>query len=157
MRAASGHSRRVPRRRISVRRSPIHGRGVFARLPIAAGELVVEYAGAVVTWEEAAAAHQTSSAEDGHTLLFDLGDGLVIDGNRGGNSARWINHGCAPNCEAVVDGRRIEIYALTDIAPGQELLLDYHLQLDLDPDETDTSVYTCRCGASTCRSSMLAV
>jgi SET domain-containing protein len=89
--------------------------------------------------------------------LFDLGDGLVIDGSRGGNSARWINHGCVPNCEAVVVGRRIEIHALRDIEPGEELLLDYQLQLELDPEDADTSVYACRCRAASCRSSMLAV
>lgn len=111
----------------------------------------------MVTWEEAAAGHHAAWVEDGHTLLFDLGDGLVIDGSRGGNSARWINHGCEPNCEAVVDGRRIEIFALRNIEPDEELLLDYQLQLDRDAEDSDASVYTCRCGASTCRSSMLAV
>lgn len=85
-------------------------------------------------------------------MLFDVGDGLVIDGTRGGNEARWINHGCEPNCEAVMDGRRIEIHTLRDIAKGEELLLDYQLQVEGD----DVSAYACRCGAVSCRSSMLA-
>lgn len=144
------------RRRIAVRRSTIHGRGVFARLPISAGELVIEYGGAVKTWEQASLDQQSREVEDGHTLLFDLGDGLVIDGSRGGNSARWINHGCEPNCEAVNLGRRIEIHAVRDIEAGEELLLDYQLQLDVHPDAIDASVYVCRCGALSCRWSMLA-
>jgi uncharacterized protein len=147
----------VHRRRITVRRSPIHGRGVFARVDIAAGDLILDYRGAVVPWPQAAAHQREHAVDDGHTLLFDLGNGMVIDGSRGGNSARWINHGCEPNCEALVVGRRIEIFALRDIPEGEELLLDYQLQLDSDPDEADSSVYACRCGASTCRSSMLAV
>lgn len=129
---------------------------MFARLPIRAGDLVIEYDGAVLTWEQASVDEQSREGDNGHTLLFDLGEGLVIDGGRGGNSARWINHGCDPNCEAVVMGRRIEIHALRDIAAGEELLLDYQLQLDCEPGETDTSVYACHCGAASCRSSMLA-
>jgi SET domain-containing protein len=147
----------VHRRRFVVRRSSIHGRGVFARLPIAAGDLILEYRGAIVTWEQATAEQHANAVDDGHTLLFDIGDGLVIDGSRGGNSGRWINHGCEPNCEAVVVGRRIEIYALRDLEPGEELLLDYQLQLEVHPDEADTSVYACRCGAPSCRTSMLPV
>ena len=86
----------------------------------------MEYGGALVPWVEA------SEGADGHTMLFDVGDGLVIDGGRGGNDARWINHGCEPNCEAVVDGHRVDIHALRDIAKGEELLLDYQLQVEGD-------------------------
>lgn len=117
----------------------------------------MEYAGTIMTWAAAGAEQHSRADADGHTLLFDLGDGLVVDGGRRGNSARWINHGCDPNCEAAVRGRRIEISALRDIATGEELLLDYQLELDCDPAEADTSVYACRCGAPTCRLSMLAI
>ena len=39
--------------------------------------------------------------ENGHTFLFTLNDDYVIDANEDGNIARWINHSCEPNCEAV--------------------------------------------------------
>jgi SET domain-containing protein len=143
-------------RRVSVRRSAIHGRGVFARLPIAAGESILEYGGVVRPWDEAARDYQESDAEAGHTFFFDLGDGHVIDGSVGGNSSRWINHGCDPNCEAVVDGDRIVIWALRDIAPGEELLLDYRLELHEESGHEARAAYACRCSASSCRRTMLA-
>jgi uncharacterized protein len=139
-------------RRTAVRRSAIHGRGLFALTDFATGEVVTEYRGAVVRWEEA---NRTwTPPEPGHTFLFDLGDGLVIDGARRGNSARWLNHSCDPNCEAEVDGRRVVITALRDIPAGSELLLDYHLEIDASGDAAD---YACDCGAASCRSTMLRV
>jgi SET domain-containing protein len=139
-----------------VRRSPIHGRGVFARNAISAGEVILGYRGALIRWEQAIEDAGASSAPAGHTLLFDVGDGFVIDGGRGGNSARWINHSCEPNCEAVTVGRAVVIHALRDVEPGEELLLDYQLQLDSDHDESVRAAYACRCGAPSCRSTMLA-
>ena len=139
-----------------MRRSTIHGRGVFARAPIAAGEPILDYRGEVIGWPEANRRYQQSTAEHGHTFFFDLGDGQVIDGGRGGNSARWINHGCEPNCEAIVDGGRVVIHALHDIAEGEELLLDYQLQLDVGVEDEARASYSCSCGAASCRSTMLA-
>jgi SET domain-containing protein len=154
MRHPRGTARFVRRKRYVVRDSAIHGRGVFARRPIKAGEFVIDYRGAVLTWEEASNAFLNRGGDHGHTMLFDLGDDLVIDGAHGGNEARFINHGCEPNCEAVITGRTIEIHAARDIAKGEELLLDYQLQADLD--DADRAAYACRCGAAGCRSSMLA-
>jgi SET domain-containing protein len=85
---------------------PIHGRDVFALQPIAAGERLIEYTRAVTTWRRAAARQRSQS---GHTFVFGLSDGRVIDGSRGGNSARLINHACAPYCEAVETGDRVFI------------------------------------------------
>jgi SET domain-containing protein len=117
----------------------------------------MDYRGAVMRWSEATRRYQHSTAEDGHTFFFDLGDGLVIDGGQGGNSSRWINHGCDPNCEAVVEGRKVVIRAVRDLAAGDELLLDYQLQLDADAGDDEKAPYGCRCGAPGCRSTMLAI
>jgi hypothetical protein len=146
----------MPSRRVSVRRSAIHGRGVFARAHLLAGEGILTYGGTVRSWEDAVADYQSSDAEDGHTFFFDLGNGQVVDGGIGGNSSRWINHGCDPNCEAVVDGDRIVIHALRDIAPGEELLLDYRLELHEDSGHEARAMYACRCSAPSCRRTMLA-
>lgn len=140
-------------RRIAVRRSPVHGRGVFALRDIAAGEFVLPYAGEVVDWDEAQRRYADSDVDEGHTFFFDLGDGRVIDGAVGGNSARWINHGCDPNCEALQDGADIEIHARRDITAGGELFLDY--QLVLDDDTADRAAYACACGSPSCRGTML--
>ncbi len=143
----------MQRRRIPSRRSPVHGKGVFALLPVAAGERLIEYTGEVTSWRRAAARQR---ADDGHTFVFGLSDGRVIDGSRGGNSARFINHACAPNCEAIETGQRVFIHALVDIQPGDELFIDYGLSVDGEITDEIRAHYACRCGAPGCRQSMLA-
>ena len=138
-----------------VRESGIHGRGVFATAPVAEGEHLMDYRGELIDWDEANARYADGGAERGHTFYFDLGDGWVIDGGVGGNSARWINHGCAPNVHAVVEGDRVSFVALRDIEVGEELLLDYRLELDEGADEEERSWYACRCAAPDCRRTML--
>jgi SET domain-containing protein len=80
--------------------------GLFALQPVAACEGLIEYKGEVTSWRHAAA-RQRSDA--GHTFVFGLSDGRGIDGNRGGNSARFLNHACEPNCEAIEMGGRVFI------------------------------------------------
>jgi SET domain-containing protein len=139
-------------RRMAVRRSSVHGTGLFALQPLAAGERLIEYKGQVTGWRRAAARQH---AEAGHTFVFGLSSGRVIDGSRGGNSARFLNHACAPNCEAVETGDRVFIYTLTVIKPGDELFIDYGLSVDGEITEDIRTRYACHCGASTCRRSML--
>jgi hypothetical protein len=141
-------------RRVIVRRSPVHGKGVFALLPLVAGERLLEYKGNVLTWRQAVANHRRNGV-DGHTFLFGLSDGRVIDGSLYGNSARWLNHACAANCTAVEEEGRVFIEALTDIAAGAELFIDYQLETDGPLDEEGRKQYACQCGAETCRRSML--
>jgi SET domain-containing protein len=139
-------------RRITARRSPVHGMGLFALQPIAAGERVIEYKGELTSWRRAAARQRS---EAGHTFVFGLSDGRVIDGSRGGNSARFLNHACAPNCEAIETGDRVFIHALGPIAPGDELFIDYGLSVDGAVTDDIRTQYRCHCGASGCRHTML--
>ncbi|SOE89101.1 hypothetical protein SAMN05446927_7761 [Caballeronia arationis] len=111
-------------RRFTVRTSPVHGRGVFAVTQMSAGETILEYKGELVAWKEAQRRYEQSAAEDGHTFFFDLDDGQVIDGAQGGNSARWVNHSCEPNCEAEQQGSRVFFHALRDIEPDEELFIE---------------------------------
>jgi SET domain-containing protein len=99
----------------------VHGKGLFALRPIAAGERLIEYKGELTSWRRAAARQRVDA---GHTFVFGLSDGRVIDGGRRGNNARFLNHACAPNCEAIESGDRVFIHALADIAPGSELFID---------------------------------
>jgi SET domain-containing protein len=146
----------MPRRPLVVRDSAIHGRGAFAAADLAAGDLISVYSGQLIDWPEATRRYQDLDVPAGHTFFFDLGDGHVIDGGRGGNAARWINHGCEPNCEAAVEGRTVEILAARDIVKGEELLLDYQLELDPTATAAERKAYACRCGAASCRGTMLA-
>jgi uncharacterized protein len=142
-------------RRLSVRRSPIHGKGVFALRALAAGERILEYKGEVTSWRRAARRIERYG-DYGHTFVFGLSDGRVIDGSVGGNSARWLNHACHANCEAVEIDGRVFIEAAVDIECGEELLISYGLCVDDPHDEETRRQYVCRCGAAGCRGTMLA-
>ena len=139
-----------------VQDSPIHGRGVFARRPIRAGQRLMEYKGERIDWPEALRRHPRDPDQPNHTFYFSLGDGTVVDGGSQGNSARWINHSCSPNCEAQQEGDRVFIDALRDIAPDEELFFDYALELDARYTARLKRDYACRCGAPGCRGTLLA-
>ena len=143
------------RRRIQVRKSGVHGKGVFALRPIAAGERIIEYKGEVITWPEALRRHPHDPQDPNHTFYFHIDDKHVIDANVGGNAARWINHACEPNCQAdEIDGR-VYISALTDLSPGEELFYDYELVIDERYTPMLKKQYECRCGSPHCRRTML--
>lgn len=141
--------------RIQVRRSGVHGRGVYAVGAIAAGERIVEYRGERISDEEAARRHPADPSDPHHTFYFSLDAGGVIDARFGGNSARWINHSCAPNCEAAEVAGRVFIHALRDIEAGEELFYDYHLTVDERLTPKLKREYACRCGTAPCRGTLL--
>jgi SET domain-containing protein len=143
-------------RRVQVRRSGVHGKGVFALMPIRAGETVIEYTGEVITWKEALRRHPHDPAQPTHTFYFHIDDKRVIDANVGGNAARWINHACETNCEADEQGGRVFIKALRDIAPGEELFYDYGLVIDQRLTPKLKKEYPCHCGSARCRGTLLA-
>jgi SET domain-containing protein len=139
-----------------VRNSPVHGRGVFATRAIPAGTRIIEYKGEHIDWKEALRRDATKGPDDFHTFFFSLDDGSIIDGGRRGNNARWINHSCEPNCEAQEEDGRVFIYALRDIAPGEELNYDYGLTIDERYTPTLKRNYLCLCGSKKCRGTLLA-
>jgi SET domain-containing protein len=143
------------RRRIAVRNSRIHGRGVFALKRIPKGVRIIEYKGKLITDEEADRRYSRIHENSPHTMLFSLDGGLVIDATRRGNSARWINHSCAPNCEIEEEGHQIFIDARRDIQPGEELTYDYNLQIGEKHTKTAKREHACFCRARRCRGTML--
>jgi uncharacterized protein len=143
-------------RRIQVRSSGVHGRGVYAVAPIAAGSVIIEYTGERIGWDEAMERHPHDPAQPNHTFYFHIDSGEVIDALHGGNSSRWINHSCEPNCEAdEIDGR-VYIKALVDLSPGEELFYDYGLVIDERYTPKLKKEFACYCGSPQCRGTMLA-
>ncbi len=139
-----------------VRSSAIHGFGVFATRPIRKGTRIIEYLGERITPQEADRRYAEDGAEHPHVLLFVVDKRIVIDAGVGGNDARFINHSCEPNCKVFTQKKRIFIYALKAIAEGEELTYDYNLTRDDSNDLDMEERYACRCGAMTCRGTMLA-
>jgi SET domain-containing protein len=152
---AKRHSRRAPEPLFEVRKSAIQGRGGFAVRPIRKGQRIVEYQGERVSNEEADARYDETKMGRHHTFLFTLDDDTVVDGAVKGNEAIYINHSCAPNCEAIISGKRIWIHALRAIQPGEELVYDYQYERTGENDEELEKFYECRCGAPTCRGSIM--
>jgi len=138
-----------------VRRSRIHGRGVYARRAIPVGSRVVEYVGERISHEEADARYEDRGEDDGHTFLFVVDDDICIDAGVDGNEARYINHSCDPNCETIIEDGRVYIDAIKDIRPGEELGYDYQLTWESTDEPTELALYACRCGAAQCRGTML--
>jgi SET domain-containing protein len=154
--ANAAPSPRSPGRRIQVRRSGVHGKGVFALQAIAAGATIIEYTGEVISWKEALRRHPHDPKDPNHTFYFHIDDGHVIDAKQGGNASRWINHSCEPNCEADEEDGRVFIKALRDLSPGEELFYDYGLVIDERYTAKLKKEYACRCGSAACRGTMLA-
>jgi SET domain-containing protein len=138
-----------------VRRSPVAGLGVFALRRIRKGTRIVEYVGERISTEEADTRYDDDAMEQHHTMLFAVDDDTVIDAAVDGNEARFVNHSCAPNCEAVNESGRIFIEAIADIPVGAELFYDYGLTREEPWDDRWLELYACRCGASACRGTIL--
>ena len=139
-----------------IRRSPIEGLGAFATQPIPAGVRLIEYAGERLTPPEAEARYPDVRGERHHTYLFAIDDEVVVDAAVNGNDARFINHSCAPNCDAVIDDGRIWIETIHDIEPGEELAYDYAYVLEGRHTPAAKRRFPCHCGAVTCRGTILA-
>jgi SET domain-containing protein len=144
--------------KIVVKTSRIHGRGVYAARRLTKGERIIEYRGERITWKECDRRPPSDPDDPNHTFFFALSDGKhVIDANVRGNVARWINHGCDPNCETEEEDGRVWIQALRDIRRGEELSYDYGLIVDERITPTLRKQYQCLCGARNCRGTMLAL
>ena len=144
------------KKRFVVRSSEIHGRGVFAKRKIRKGTVIVEYKGKRSSYKEAMTRPHSDPEDAAHTFLFELDDGRVIDARVRGNSARWINHSCDPNCEPFEDeDGRVFIQAKRKIHRGEELAYDYKLQFDGRMSKRERQGFACHCGSPKCRGTLL--
>ena len=139
-----------------LRKSGIQGRGAFATRLIRRGQRIVEYTGAHIDNDEADRRYDDEKMKRHHTFLFIVDDKEIIDGADGGNDSAYINHSCDPNAEAVIEGKRIFIYALRTIRPGEEIAYDYQYERTSDHTAADEKFYRCLCGSEKCRGSILA-
>ena len=128
---------------------------MFALRRIRKGTTIVEYLGDRVTHAEADARYEDKDPKDNHTFLFTVDSKTVIDAGINGNEARYVNHGCDPNCQSTTLKKRIFIEAIRTIQPGEELAYDYAIGRDSDDPPDVDQIFACRCGAKNCRGSML--
>jgi hypothetical protein len=138
-----------------IRSSRIQGRGAFAKERIRTGTRLIEYTGELITHDEANRRYPDEDMGRHHTFLFELDDDTVVDAAVGGNVARYINHSCDPNCEAVIEDDHIYIDAIRDIRKGQELAYDYAYILEERHTSAVKARYPCYCGSKKCRGTIL--
>jgi len=138
----------------TIGKSRIAGRGALAARRIRKGARIIEYLGERISPAEADARYEGGPAKHPRVLLFTVDAETVIDAGTGGNAARFINHSCKPNCEAVTRGGRIWISAVRNIQIGEELTYDYGLTGEPEDPDEQKRLYACRCGADTCRGTM---
>ena len=132
-----------------VRSSSIHGRGLYARKKIKAGADIIRYVGEKISkeestrraleWEEAA-----RKSGEGLVYIFELDEDYDLDGRLGENPARYMNHSCDGNCEAINYDGEIWITAIKDVKKGEELVYDYGYDMEHFLD------HPCHCGAENC-------
>jgi len=155
---AGAARKRTPRNRwLVLRRSKIHGRGVYARTDIPKGTRLIEYTGERIGNAEADRRYEDDKMRQHHTFLFILNSRTCVDAAVGGNISRFINHSCDPNCVAWIEGQHIWIEALRDIKAGDEL--GYEYEYDFLPGYTveDLEFYGCDCGSRKCRGTIVDV
>ena len=142
-------------RYFEIRSSPRHGVGAYALRDLPAGTRLIEYAGERITEAEGDARYPEVPGQEIITYLFAIDDDIVIDAAVGGNDARFINHSCDPNCDAVVEDGRIWIETIRDVTTGEELAYDYAFVLAERHTPAAKRRYPCRCGAANCRGTIL--
>lgn len=151
------------RKNYIVRASTIHGRGVFAARNLPPNYTLIQYRGRLLTHAQADASFN-DNVDSGHTFLFTLNDHYVIDAGAGGNSARWINHSCDPNCQAAIlespHGNpardRIVIQTIRPVQAGEELTYHYGIKLAVPHSKRLKRIWACHCGARNCTGTLLA-
>lgn len=127
-------------RGLVVRESAIDGLGCFAAKRFAKDEFIAEYTGERINLREA----MRRMSGQARTRITELASDCYIDGSVGGNGTQYINHSCEPNADALIVDGRISIIPLQDIAPGEEITVDY-----LNSFDEDRTV--CRCRSASCK------
>lgn len=102
--------------RYEVRRANT-GLGLFASRPIAAGRRIIQYVGPILTSEEV-------ESRTGR-YFFSIDENYAIDGSARTNLARYVNHSCKPNAEALIEGKRIWVWSKRAIEPGEQITINY--------------------------------
>ena len=138
-----------------LRGSRIQGLGGFATRDIPKGTRIIEYVGEKISNAESDRRYDNEKMKRHHTFLFTLNSRTIVDAAVDGNAARFINHSCEPNCEAIIERGHIYISAKRPIAEGEELLYDYQYEWDPEYTKDDLLFYQCRCGSALCRGTIV--
>ena len=116
------------------------GLGLFATKSIPKGKRIIEYTGPLISNEE-------FERRNGK-YFFAVNSKWTIDGSPRTNVARYINHSCRPNAEALLTGRRVWIWSKRNIKAGEEIAYDY------GKDYFEDIIKPMGCGCEKCNSKL---
>ena len=128
---------------VAVRRSPIDGFGVFALEAVPRWHKIGEVRGESITVAEA----RRRAATLERIMIVEVSAKKAIDLARSTDPMRFTNHSCKANARLCIRQGRVEFYAVRDIAPGEELTVDYG-------ESHHDGQLRCRCGAAGCRGAL---
>ncbi|ELA42938.1 uncharacterized protein VICG_00253, partial [Vittaforma corneae ATCC 50505] len=131
-----------------IRQSSIHGLGIFTPVFIPENTLIMEYKGEIIgkcMSDKREKLYKMNSIDS--VYMFSVSEDMIIDATMTGNKARYINHSCNPNCEAIhsVVDKSIKYCSTRDILPDEELTINYNMSQDIYGEK-------CNCGDSECKS-----
>lgn len=129
-------------------KSNIHGLGIFTPVFIDENTLIMEYKGEIIgkcMSDKREKMYKMNNIDS--IYMFSVSEDMIIDATMMGNKARYINHSCCPNCEAIhsMSDKSIKYCSIRNILPGEELTIDYNMAQDINGE-------ACNCGASKCKS-----
>ena len=135
-----------------VKKSIVHGSGIFADKDIKKDTRIIEYVGEKISKAEGDRRSEKrikkylNSKKTGSVYIFELNSRYDIDGSFKYNKARYINHSCDPNCEVIIVKSKIFIVSIKNIKKNDELSYDYGYEFDKD----DYMDHICKCRSKNC-------
>lgn len=130
-----------------VAESSIHGYGVFTPFEIPENTLLMEYKGEIIGKCMSDKREQLYKRNNIDSVyMFSISEDMIIDATLTGNKARYVNHSCNPNCEAILSykDRSIKYCTIRNVAANEELLINYNMGFDMNAE-------TCNCNDSGCK------
>ncbi len=128
---------------VDVHPSAIDGQGAFAAEPIPARRKIGEIRGESISVAEA----RIRATRTERIMIVELSARKAIDFSRSADPMRFTNHSCRPNARLCLRQGRVEFYALRDIAPAEEITVDYG-------ETHHEGRLACRCGVPGCRGAL---
>ncbi|RHY98126.1 hypothetical protein DYB37_000663 [Aphanomyces astaci] len=147
------------------------GFGVRTTERVRALDPVGEYVGEIIGQKELLRRTNGLGRMETNFYYIQMSNGVYIDARHRGGFTRFVNHSCNPNCKAekwTVGGEtRLLVFALRELAPGDEITFDYQwtllgrqrIKCDMPPTlfvfcislTMNYSMRRCFCGESVCK------
>ncbi|HED37932.1 MAG TPA: SET domain-containing protein [Ignavibacteria bacterium] len=105
---------------ISVKKSSVHGKGIFTPVDIPRNKIIMPIIGEVISGNEC----ERREDEENNVYIFWNGDTYIDTAMT--DKIKYINHNCDFNCDVIErDKNSLSLIAYRNIKAGEELTIDY--------------------------------